>query len=136
MRKGSVTVFIITALIAGAAWLPLAAATISTRNERNRKPGTVTDSKTARKRPAHKAAATKAPATKAPAARIAPKTAAAKTEVGPIVTVVFLQGGRPTFGGKAADVAGHFYKGLYEHSFFQQKPVTARTEAPTQGAAQ
>ena len=36
MRKGSVTVFIITALIAGAAWLPLAAATISTRNERNR----------------------------------------------------------------------------------------------------
>jgi cell division protein FtsI/penicillin-binding protein 2 len=42
----------------------------------------------------------------------------ANTDLGHIVTVVFLQGGRPTFGPKAAEVAGHMYRNLYDHSFF------------------
>jgi penicillin-binding protein 2 len=42
----------------------------------------------------------------------------ANTEVGRIVTVVFLQGGRPTFGPKAAEIAGRLYRNLYDHNFF------------------
>jgi penicillin-binding protein 2 len=40
------------------------------------------------------------------------------TDIGRIVTVVFLQGGRPTFGPKAAEVAGRMYRNLYDHNFF------------------
>lgn len=42
----------------------------------------------------------------------------ANTQYGRIVTVVFLRGGRPTFGPKAAEVAGRMYRNLYDHSFF------------------
>jgi penicillin-binding protein 2 len=47
----------------------------------------------------------------------------ANTEYGRIVAVVFLQGGRPTFGPKAAELAGKFYRNLYDHSFFARKNV-------------
>ena len=40
------------------------------------------------------------------------------TDIGRIVTVVFLQGGRPTFGPKAAEIAGRMYRNLYDHNFF------------------
>jgi hypothetical protein len=36
---------------------------------------------------------------------------------------VFLQGGRPTFGPKAAEIAGHMYRNLYDHDFFAGKPA-------------
>jgi penicillin-binding protein 2 len=49
---------------------------------------------------------------------------------GPIVTVVFLEGGRPTFGPKAAELTGEFYRAMYERNYFAPKPVT-----PTQSAA-
>ena len=42
----------------------------------------------------------------------------ANTDFGRIVTVVFLQGGRPTFGPKAAEIAGRMYRNLYDHNFF------------------
>jgi penicillin-binding protein 2 len=42
----------------------------------------------------------------------------ANTGIGRIVTVVFLQGGRPTFGPKAAEIAGRMYRNLYDHNFF------------------
>ncbi len=42
----------------------------------------------------------------------------ANTDRGRIVTVVFLQGGRPTFGPKAAEIAGRMYRNLYDHNFF------------------
>ena len=42
----------------------------------------------------------------------------ANTDVGRIVTVVFLQGGHPTFGPKAAEIAGRLYRNLYDHNFF------------------
>jgi cell division protein FtsI/penicillin-binding protein 2 len=50
----------------------------------------------------------------------------ANTQVGHIVTVVFLQGGRPTYGPKAAEISGKFYRGLYDHKFFTA-PATATT---------
>jgi penicillin-binding protein 2 len=40
------------------------------------------------------------------------------TSRGRIVVVVFLQGGRPTFGPKAAEIAGLMYRNLYDHNFF------------------
>jgi hypothetical protein len=38
--------------------------------------------------------------------------------VGKIAVVVFLEGGRPTFGPKAAEIAGRMYRNLYDHSYF------------------
>ena len=50
----------------------------------------------------------------------------ANTQYGRIVTVVFLQGGRPTFGPKAAELAGVMYRNLYDHDFFATRtPATA-----------
>src|SRR5271156_1596238 len=42
----------------------------------------------------------------------------ANTSVGRVVVVVFLQGGRPTFGPKAAEIAGRMYRNMYDHNFF------------------
>src|ERR1700681_1637545 len=42
----------------------------------------------------------------------------ANTDVGRIVTVVFLQGAHTTFGPKAAEIAGLMYRNLYDHKFF------------------
>ena len=51
----------------------------------------------------------------------------ANTDVGRIVTVVFLQGGRPTFGPKAAEIAGRMYRDLYDHQFFIARPLPLPT---------
>ena len=56
----------------------------------------------------------------------------ANTDVGRIVTVVFLQGGRPTFGPKAAEIAGHMYRNLYDHNFFVGKPTLPTDTAGVQ----
>ena len=49
----------------------------------------------------------------------------ADTEYGRIAVVVFLEGGRPTFGPKAAELAGKFYRNLYDHNFFAVRaPLT------------
>ncbi len=50
---------------------------------------------------------------------------------GRIVTVIFLEGGRPTFGPKAAELTGEFYRAMYERNYFQPKdaqPTTTATE--------
>jgi penicillin-binding protein 2 len=47
----------------------------------------------------------------------------ANTDIGRVVTVVFLQGGRPTYGPKAAEIAGRMYRNLYDHNFFAAKPI-------------
>ncbi len=49
----------------------------------------------------------------------------ADTPTGRIVTVIFLEGGRPTFGPKAAELTGQFYRGLWERAYFQPKPQVA-----------
>ncbi|MEO8724702.1 MAG: penicillin-binding transpeptidase domain-containing protein [Acidobacteriaceae bacterium] len=48
-------------------------------------------------------------------------TSYAETNYGRIVTVFFLEGGRPTFGPKAAELTGKFYRSLYDHSYFAVK---------------
>ncbi len=58
----------------------------------------------------------------------------ANTQVGHIVTVVFLQGGRPTFGPKAAEISGKFYRGLYDHKFFTP-PATATSRTAAEKSA-
>ena len=45
----------------------------------------------------------------------------ADTPTGRIVTVIFLEGGRPTFGPKAAELTGAFYRALYDKSYFTPK---------------
>ncbi|HSS95989.1 MAG TPA: penicillin-binding transpeptidase domain-containing protein [Terriglobales bacterium] len=47
----------------------------------------------------------------------------ANTEVGRVVLVVFLQGGRPTYGPKAAEITGRIYRNLYDHKFFMTTPA-------------
>ena len=61
----------------------------------------------------------------------------ANTLQGKLAVVVFLEGGRPTFGPKAAEIAGRMYRNLYDHSFFTVK-TTATTEhnGPGVGVAQ
>jgi penicillin-binding protein 2 len=46
----------------------------------------------------------------------------ANTSVGRVVVVVFLQGGRPTFGPKAAEIAGRIYRNMFDHNFFIAGP--------------
>ena len=63
----------------------------------------------------------------------------ANTQHGRIVTVVFLEGGRPTFGPKAAELAGIMYRNLYDHDFFAVKPApatAAESATPGVGAQQ
>jgi penicillin-binding protein 2 len=56
----------------------------------------------------------------------------ANTSHGRIVTVFFLEGGRPTFGPKAAALTGVFYRNLWDHSYFA---ATAETEPSTASAS-
>jgi membrane carboxypeptidase/penicillin-binding protein len=49
----------------------------------------------------------------------------ANTPGGRIVTVFFLEGGRPTFGPKAAELTGQFYRALYDSQYFG--PRTTQT---------
>jgi penicillin-binding protein 2 len=49
----------------------------------------------------------------------------ANTPTGRIVTVFFLEGGRPTFGPKAAELTGRFYRALWDRNYFQPKAPTA-----------
>jgi penicillin-binding protein 2 len=54
----------------------------------------------------------------------------ANTDIGRIVTVVFLQGGRPTYGPKAAEITGRMYRNLYDHNFFVARSISSNP-APT-----
>jgi len=56
---------------------------------------------------------------------------------GALVTVFFLEGGRPTFGPRAAELTGEFYQNLWDHDFFSEKnqeagnaPASAPASAP------
>jgi penicillin-binding protein 2 len=55
----------------------------------------------------------------------------ANTQHGRIVTVVFLRGNRLVAGPKAAEITGHVYRNLYDHSFF----AAERNKQATHGAA-
>ncbi len=59
----------------------------------------------------------------------------ADTQYGRIVTVFFLEGGRPTFGPKAAELTGYFYRNLWDHSYFVQKTAVEQPATAAAGAA-
>ncbi len=44
---------------------------------------------------------------------------------GSLVTVFFLEGGRPTFGPRAAELTGEFYKNLWDRNYFADKGTQA-----------
>ena len=52
------------------------------------------------------------------------------TPQGSLVTVFFLEGGRPTFGPRAAELTGEFYKNLWEKDYFAQKDTVANAAPP------
>ena len=54
---------------------------------------------------------------------------------GSLVTVFFLEGGRPTFGPRAAELTGAFYRNLWDHNYFVGKPVQATADATPASAA-
>src|SRR5271169_2022463 len=60
----------------------------------------------------------------------------ANTDYGRIVAVIFLEGGRPTFGPKAAELAGHFYRNLYDHDYFTAKTSSAPTPVTAAASSQ
>ncbi len=54
---------------------------------------------------------------------------------GSLVTVFFLEGGRPTFGPRAAELTGEFYKNLWDRNWFASKGpqvATAISQVPVQ----
>jgi penicillin-binding protein 2 len=60
----------------------------------------------------------------------------ADTPTGRIVTVIFLEGGKPTFGPKAAELTGLFYRALSERDYFLPKtPQVAGVGRPHSIAA-
>ena len=58
----------------------------------------------------------------------------ANSSVGRVVVVIFLQGGRPTFGPKAAEIAGRMYRNLYDHNFFIAGPAVPTDTAAVKAA--
>jgi penicillin-binding protein 2 len=54
-----------------------------------------------------------------------------ETPQGSLVTVFFLTGGRPTFGPRAAELTGAFYKNLWDHDYFVQKDTVASSATPS-----
>ena len=50
---------------------------------------------------------------------------------GSLVTVFFLEGGRPTFGPRAAELTGAFYKNLWDRNYFAEKTQQTATAAVT-----
>jgi hypothetical protein len=57
---------------------------------------------------------------------------------GSLVTVFFLEGGRSTFGPRAAELTGAFYKNLWDRNYFadkgQQQAASLNTPASPQPA--
>jgi len=49
-----------------------------------------------------------------------------ESQLGGLVTVFFLEGGRPTFGPRAAELTGEFYKNLWDRDYFAVKAQQAQ----------
>lgn len=54
-----------------------------------------------------------------------------ETPMGSMVTVFFLEGGRPTFGPRAAELTGAFYRNLWDRNYFADKGVQAHAGLET-----
>jgi cell division protein FtsI/penicillin-binding protein 2 len=55
----------------------------------------------------------------------------AETPTGRIVTVIFLEGGRPTFGPKAAELTGQLYRALWDRNYFDSKTPQVAASFPS-----
>ncbi|HUV70567.1 MAG TPA: penicillin-binding transpeptidase domain-containing protein [Terracidiphilus sp.] len=55
---------------------------------------------------------------------------------GSLVTVFFLEGGRPTFGPRAAELTGAFYRNLWDKDYFAQKDSAIAKGDSSSGAEQ
>jgi membrane carboxypeptidase/penicillin-binding protein len=55
---------------------------------------------------------------------------------GSLVTVFFLEGGRPTFGPRAAELTGAFYKNLWDRNYFAGKNPWEASAAPAASGQQ
>ncbi len=55
---------------------------------------------------------------------------------GSLVTVFFLEGGRPTFGPRAAELTGEFYKNLWDHNWFASMGQQDSASVPAAPSAQ
>jgi cell division protein FtsI/penicillin-binding protein 2 len=58
--------------------------------------------------------------------------------MGSLVTVFFLEGGRPVFGPRAAELTGLFYRSLWDRNYFTGKaaaPVQAQNQIPATSTA-
>jgi cell division protein FtsI/penicillin-binding protein 2 len=53
---------------------------------------------------------------------------------GSLVTVFFLEGGRPTFGPRAAELTGEFYKNLWDRNWFAAKGTQDAAAIPALSA--
>ena len=58
-----------------------------------------------------------------------------ETPQGNLVTVFFLEGGRPTFGPRAAELTGAFYKNLWDKDYFAPKDTVAKAGPPAETVA-
>ncbi|MDE3202023.1 MAG: penicillin-binding protein [Acidobacteriota bacterium] len=58
-----------------------------------------------------------------------------QTPIGNLVTVFFLEGGRPTFGPRAAELTGEFYKNLWDHNYFAGRETQQAQAAVTETEA-
>ncbi len=58
-----------------------------------------------------------------------------QTPIGNLVTVFFLEGGRPTFGPRAAELTGTFYKNLWDRNYFAEKGQQAASLTPVSAPA-
>jgi penicillin-binding protein 2 len=56
-----------------------------------------------------------------------------ETPQGNMVTVFFLEGGRPTFGPRAAELTGEFYKNLWTRNYFADKGQQTTAMVPASG---
>jgi cell division protein FtsI/penicillin-binding protein 2 len=54
---------------------------------------------------------------------------------GSLVTVFFLEGGRPTFGPRAAELTGEFYKNLWDRNWFASKGLQDSAALPASPSA-
>ena len=58
-----------------------------------------------------------------------------ETPQGNLVTVFFLEGGRPTFGPRAAELTGEFYKNLWDRNYFADKGAQSHAALQVTGAS-
>lgn len=58
-----------------------------------------------------------------------------QTPLGAMVTVFFLEGGRPTFGPRAAELTGEFYRNLQNSNYFADKSTTSSMAVPVSASS-